>query len=223
MVRRMRGIWGVLAMVGLASSTNTADAQAQASAEAEVEAEATVEEAPAVEDRLDDAARQLFLAGREAFDAGQYEDALTQFRRAHEISGREQLLYNIGQSLDRLRRDAEAIEAFEAYLATDPPERQRTAIEARLTILRRNVATDPQNVSVDPDPPVEEPRDPGPLEPVGPGEDEDAGAPVGLIVGIVAGVVLVGVAVGVGVALAGRSPDYQAGDSGNVHFALGRW
>ncbi len=184
-------------------------------------AEATVvgeTQAVNVEAHLDNAARELFLAGRAAYDAGRYEEALTQFQRAHSLSGRNELLFNIGQSFDRLRRDADAIEAFERYLETGPAQDEQVAIEARLAILRRHVQTaaQPDATVPEPDPVVD--TDEVLAEPP-PAQRSN----VGLIVGIVVGVVVVGLGVGLAIGLSNRSPDHQAGDSGNVHFALGSW
>ncbi len=85
-------------------------------------------------------ARFLFEEGRTAFYEGRFEEALALFRRAHELSGRDALLYNIGQSLDRLRRDEEAIEVFERYLQKVPDAPNRGEVEARLQVLREAVA-----------------------------------------------------------------------------------
>ncbi len=85
-------------------------------------------------------ARALFDAGRTAFEANQYEDALRHFRESHALSGRSALLYNIGVSADRLRRDEEALEAFERYLReanSDAP--QRGDAEARVRVLRQQI------------------------------------------------------------------------------------
>lgn len=81
-------------------------------------------------------ARALFMAGRVAYDEGRYEAALTHFTGAFELSERPELLYNIAQCYDRLRRDDEAITAFERYLATEPDADRRAAVEARLNALR---------------------------------------------------------------------------------------
>ncbi len=85
-------------------------------------------------------ARFLFQEGRNAFYEGRFEEALALFRRAHALSRRDTLLYNIGQSLDRLRRDEEAIEAFELYLERVPSAPNRGEVEARLQVLRRAVS-----------------------------------------------------------------------------------
>ncbi|HVK84044.1 MAG TPA: hypothetical protein VM513_08050, partial [Kofleriaceae bacterium] len=45
---------------------------------------------------VDEEARSLFRAGETAFNAARYADALAHFRRAHELSDRPELLYNIG-------------------------------------------------------------------------------------------------------------------------------
>ena len=82
-------------------------------------------------------ARGLFEAGEEAFRAGRYADALDYFRRAHTLSGRAALLYNVGVAADRVRRDDEAIEAFERYLRESPPTvSNRSEVESRLHALR---------------------------------------------------------------------------------------
>lgn len=85
-------------------------------------------------------ARQLFEAGRLAFDDARYEDALLRFRDAHRMSGRPELLYNIGQCLDRLRRDSEAAETFEQYLAASPDAPNRHEVQQRLEILHAAIA-----------------------------------------------------------------------------------
>lgn len=88
---------------------------------------------------VDAEARSLFEAGRTAFDAGRYADALEYFERSHELSGRSALLYNIGSAADRLRRDEEALRAFERYLQELPDAPNRSAVQARIQVLRRAV------------------------------------------------------------------------------------
>lgn len=89
----------------------------------------------------DEEARGLFNAGEAAFSDARYEDALRYFRDAYRLSGRPGLLYNIGVAADRLRRDQEALEAFERFLAESPPgTRQRQDAEARVRVLREAVA-----------------------------------------------------------------------------------
>ena len=90
---------------------------------------------PGVDAELDDAARITFQRARTAFDAGDYETALARFRQAYELSPRPQLLYNIAATLDRLRRDVEAVAALRAFLDASPDTPDRVEIEARIRVL----------------------------------------------------------------------------------------
>ncbi|UJR82846.1 tetratricopeptide repeat protein [Sandaracinus amylolyticus] len=91
-------------------------------------------------DRRDLEAQARFESGRLAFESGRYEEALADFRRSYELSRRSLILYNIGIVLDRLRRDAEALEAFERFLEAEPDAENREDVEARIAILRTQVA-----------------------------------------------------------------------------------
>ncbi len=93
-------------------------------------------EPEATDPEREERARLLFEEGRRAFYEGRFQEALALFRRAHELSGRDALLYNIGQSLDRMRRDEEAVAVFEEYLRKVPDAANRGEVEARLQVLR---------------------------------------------------------------------------------------
>jgi tetratricopeptide (TPR) repeat protein len=84
-------------------------------------------------------ARARFVAGRIAFGEGRYEDALADFTRAYELSGKPELLYNIGHTADRLRHDEEALEAFERFLELMPEHEARDEVERRVAVLRVEV------------------------------------------------------------------------------------
>lgn len=84
-------------------------------------------------------ARALFLAGRVAFDEGRFETAIKYFEASYEQSKRPQLLYNIAQCYDRLRRDEAAIAAFERYLSAEPQAENRELVEGRIRALRAAV------------------------------------------------------------------------------------
>ena len=130
----------------------------------------------------DNEARALFEAGQVAFSEGRFENALEYFERAYELSQRPALLYNIGSSADRLRQDARALEAFEAYLVAMPDADNRQHVEARMAVLREAVADGGES----------------PVEGGGPSTADDPGggsdpAPL-IIVGVSAGVLVAGVA-----------------------------
>ncbi|MEM9192484.1 MAG: tetratricopeptide repeat protein [Myxococcota bacterium] len=132
-------------VLGLSQIAWTAHAQAPAEDDGptgdgapEVQSEGNDPVAPP--DLLDEEARGLFQAGAAAFDRGDFEAALRYFRQAHELSGRPLLYYNIGHAAERLRRDEEAMIAFERYLEALPNADNRSAVEARLRVLRAAIA-----------------------------------------------------------------------------------
>ena len=115
----LTGVAGASAQRGRSSETETAAVVAPPSGPGETEA------------------RALFEAGRQAFTDGRFEDALQRFSQSYELSHRAELLFNIGQAADRLRRDAEALAAFERYLALLPEAANRREVEGRIAVLRQ--------------------------------------------------------------------------------------
>lgn len=95
----------------------------------------------------DAAARLLFTTAREAFAAGNYQVALERFQQAYDLSHRSALLYNIGTTLDRMRRDREALAAFERFLVEDPTSPNRSEVEARAGVLRAAVAEEDRQIA----------------------------------------------------------------------------
>ena len=188
----------------------------------------------------------LFEAGRVAYAAGRFEDSLDYFQRAHGMSGRAILLYNIGSAADKLRRDAVALDAFRRYLEAMPTAENRAEVESRIHVLEQVVAAAQTIVTV---PLVA--ATPGPGEttltvtpPAGSETAHEAALDASLQVGgvgadtprdpgrsifkewwfwTVVGVVVVGTTAGVVVAASsgrGVGP-FVNGDDGSVHTALG--
>lgn len=91
------------------------------------------------DESLDQAARLTFQAAREAFSNGDYELALDRFQQAYGLSPRPVLLYNIGVTLDRLRRDEDAVARFTEYLERVPDAPDRAEVEARIRVLQRAI------------------------------------------------------------------------------------
>lgn len=191
-------------------------------------------------------ARALFMAGRAAYDAGRYEAALSRFQEAYELSGRAELLYNIGQTADRLRQDQVALDAFERFLTEAPAEApNRDVAQRRVEFLRRSIGpADPDPSETQPDPQVADPdpdpnldpatmdgedlgvADDGPDPALPPADEEEAESGGSLWwVGVIAGVVVVGAVIGLAVALSGgdEEPQYAESDLGETIFALGEW
>jgi tetratricopeptide (TPR) repeat protein len=118
----------------------------------------------------DEEARGLFAAGRAAFADGRYEDARSHFQRSYELSGRPQLLYNLGQAEDRLRHDEAALAWLERYLAEVPDAANRVEVQARIEALRAAVArtrvpTEEREASAESTPGAA-PAEPGPSAPI---------------------------------------------------------
>ncbi len=79
-----------------------------------------------------------FERARGAFAAGDYEAARVGFRRAYVLSPRYALLYNVGLAELMSGHDAEALEAFEAFLRQAPADdAQRAEVEERVRVLRQ--------------------------------------------------------------------------------------
>jgi tetratricopeptide (TPR) repeat protein len=82
------------------------------------------------------AAKKSFAEGTRAYADGEFETALANFRRAYELTGSPDLLYNIATVSDRMRRDQEALEAYEGYLEARPKSRDREHVAGRIDALR---------------------------------------------------------------------------------------
>lgn len=123
-----------------------------------------VDETPAVESPVEAApsdteARARFDAGELAYAAGRFEDALRDFRRAHELSGRDALLYNVGLAAERLRRDQEAVDAFARFLEASPNHPRASTIRERIVLLRAEIQLreDAEDADTEPPPPPQPP------------------------------------------------------------------
>ncbi len=89
-----------------------------------------------------ESAASHFRHGVSLYKDADYAGALVEFRRAQELSPNFRVLYDIGQSLYQLQRYAEALKAFEEYLAqggAQVSQVRRTAVEADLRALRSRV------------------------------------------------------------------------------------
>ena len=106
-----------------------------------------------------------------------YEQALTYFRLAYEASPHPELLYNIALSADRLRRDAEALEAYRAYLAGTDAPRHAAAVQARIALLEQALAS-PEPEAHQASRPERPPRDSRAGPPTQPSSESAAEEPV---------------------------------------------
>ena len=83
----------------------------------------------------EDYAKKAFAAGRAAYDAGSYDEALQHFQHAYDLSKKPALLYNVGLAADRLRYNRAALEAFKTYVREVPAADNRLEVENRIRAL----------------------------------------------------------------------------------------
>ncbi|MBW2465648.1 MAG: PEGA domain-containing protein, partial [Deltaproteobacteria bacterium] len=97
--------------------------------------------APALAQDARDQARQNFGAGVEAFEAGQYESALTSFQEAYRLAPHPSVRVNMANCYEHLRRPLEAMFHYEHFLTESPdaPPAQRAEVEEALRSLRGQV------------------------------------------------------------------------------------
>lgn len=100
----------------------------------------------------DEQARSLFEAGRTAYEAGNFEDALRYFEESYALSQRAPLLYNIAQAADRLDRNARALEAYRGYAERVPDAPNLEFVRGRIRVLESSVAAGPRPSGVSPSP-----------------------------------------------------------------------
>ena len=141
--------------VALATAALLVATSSGALADAKKPAASEPSEASETSGSADEVARGLFQAGKAAYEAANYTDALNFFEQAFQRSGRPQLLYNVGQSADRLRQDQKALDAFKQYLQKVPDAPNRVEVETRIGVLERTLAernAEPAPVAVVPTP-----------------------------------------------------------------------
>ncbi|MCA9605036.1 MAG: tetratricopeptide repeat protein [Myxococcales bacterium] len=136
-------------------------------------------------------AASAFHAGQAAYEAGRFPEALTYFERAYELTHEPDLLYNIATVQDRLRRDADALASYRAYLEAVPDTEARANIEARIQVLEAAVAASQQAAPL-PDPVVEPEPEPEPEVEPAPVVSNDPGVGPWVLVGVGAAAVIGG-------------------------------
>lgn len=115
----------------------------------------------ATADRLAEA-KQHFVVGKAAHDAGRYDEAIKEYQAAYDLAPLPELLFNLGQ-VYRLKGDKrKALDHYAKYLVVAP--KGPVAAEARQwqAQLEKEVAAEPEPV---PDPVEPTPVEPAPVEP----------------------------------------------------------
>src|SRR5204862_7659608 len=76
------------------------------------------------------------------FEAGEYEQALAEFRAAFDRSGRLALAYNVGLCYERLGQYADAADWLDRYLPAVTDAAERSVLTRRSENLRRRAEAD---------------------------------------------------------------------------------
>jgi tetratricopeptide (TPR) repeat protein len=80
-------------------------------------------------------ARDLYMEGRKAYEAGEYQKAYDDFRQSYALSQQPALLYNVASALQGLGRPHDAAETLRLYLKLVPSDPDRPMIEERINTL----------------------------------------------------------------------------------------
>src|SRR5450631_874234 len=98
-----------------------------------------------------DRARDAFTQGQELYRAGDFAGALSAFKSAEDARPSPVTQYNIGRCYERLGQPAEAVAAYERYLAEAPDAPDHDAVVEHVAELRRQVPPEGHlKVSVEP-------------------------------------------------------------------------
>src|ERR1700712_5002648 len=92
--------FGLLLSICIGALTGTGAASAQATSPATTQA------------------RELFQAGVQHYEAGQFTQALAEFERAYALKPHPLVQVNIANCYDKLNQPAEALSHFDAFLAS---------------------------------------------------------------------------------------------------------
>lgn len=97
--------------------------------------------ARASDDADTEAAKRHFAAGLELYGLERYVDAIREFEAARVVKPLPAFDFNIGRCHERLERWAEAVAAYERFLAAAPPfAEEAMQIRERLGLLKQRIA-----------------------------------------------------------------------------------
>jgi len=84
----------------------------------------------------DEQAKQRFLDGKQAYLEGRYAEAAVAFKAAAALRPSPILEFNLGRCYEKLGRDADALAAYQRYLAAAKDAPNRADVEARVAELQ---------------------------------------------------------------------------------------
>jgi iron complex outermembrane receptor protein len=105
-------------------------------------------------------ARRHFRHGMQLIQDGSLEEGIAELQVAYDTLPHPNVLYNIARAYADAQEYENALEYFERYLASDPPDREEVqdiirAVEARVETNEQNAETPPSTVTPEVAPPIE--------------------------------------------------------------------
>lgn len=95
-------------------------------------------------------AKALFEAASRSYDMGQYDDAAAGFRRAYELTGSPEVLFNIGQAYRLAKKYEDALLFYRSFLRRSANPSSRTDVEKRITELEEIIARQQREAAAPP-------------------------------------------------------------------------
>ena len=124
-----------------------------------------------------DKAKKEFIAGKKAFDGGDFAEAASHFKTSYNLSKKPTLLYNVGLANESGGQDDIALFYYRKYLAdAQADDAQRADVTERVKALEKKfgggntAVTPPNNTTVTPPtvtPPAETHKEPKAIKPAG--------------------------------------------------------
>jgi len=102
-------------------------------------------------------AKQHLEAGTEAYQAKDYEKAISEFEASYALVPDPQVLYNLGQSNRLAHHPEAAVDYYKKFLDAQPAATHRAAVEQRIAELQKEI--DAKNAPPPPPPPAAAPRE----------------------------------------------------------------
>lgn len=159
-------------------------------------------------------AEELFLNGRQLFKEGSYEAAILAFQESYDLSKLPDILYNIGNSYEKLGDFANARKYLDQYRAF-APEKERENLGRRIQNLDQRLREQEEKARAERERQALEAKQPEPVAPppVTPSEPQPTPRKdrvFGPAAGVLTGVAAVGLGLGIGFGVSAQSQRNEA-------------
>ena len=94
-------------------------------------------------DQATEQARKHYQLGKQYFDLGKWDAAIAEFEEAYSLHADANLLFNLATAYRRKGDPQHALDLYKNYLIANPKSPRRSAIEARIEMLEKDVQQRP--------------------------------------------------------------------------------